>query len=458
MIIQKFGGTSLGKKGGIKGVVQIVIDTLAKENVAVVVSAFSDKSKNEGTTKKLIHASQLAIKRKTGFSKIIQELQNIHISYLKNIQNQKITIHTANFIEKKLSTLKDFLKAISIIGEMTSKSEDNILSVGEQLSAKIFSSFLEDQQVPTKYIDLSNILKQSTNEPNNIFFSRVEKKLQEYQKEAQKQVFVFTGFLGNLQDGILSSLGRGYTDFTASLLASAFKAKELQIWKEVDGIFSADPNLIPQAKLLSNIHPEEASELTYYGSEVIHPSVMSYVTKKKIPVCIKNTFFPQKKGTLIDKKKTYTEKNGATAITCKKNILVINIHSNKMLMAYGFMAEIFAIFQKYKVIIDIIATSEVNVSLTLDKQELPKPMVDELECLGRVTIQKKMSIISLVGRGLRKKIGAAGEMFSILAQSNINIEVISQGSSEINISCVICSKEADKAIKLLHKEIIEKYF
>ena len=455
MIIQKFGGTSLGKQKGINNIINIIADTLAKESVVVVVSALSDKNKKEGTTAKLIEASQLAIKGKTSFLKIIQELQEKHTSCLKPIKNPKIVYHANNFIEKKLTTLKEFLKAISIIGEMTSKSEDNILGVGEQLAAKIFTCFLEDNKIQAKYIDLANTLKQNSTEPNNLFFVRVEKKLQEYQKQVQKKVLVFTGFFGSLQDGILSNLGRGYTDFTASLLATALKANELQIWKEVDGVFSADPNLISQAKLLPSIHPEEAGELTYYGSEVIHSSVISYITKKEIPIRIKNTFFPKKAGTLIDKKKSSVI-SGAIAVTCKKNILVINIHSNKMLMAYGFMAKIFEVFKKYKVIIDIIATSEVNVSLTLDNQKIPKSMLQELDMLGRVSIQDKMSIISLVGRGLRKKIGSASEMFSVLAKGNINIEVISQGSSEINISCVIRSKDADKAIGMLHKKILEK--
>ena len=453
MIAQKFGGTSLGKKGGLKRATTIVVDYLKQDTIVVTVSALSDQDKKEGTTTKLLEAAQLAVKNKGGTQKIIQELQEKHFLYLHQIKSQKIKENCYKYVEKKLTALKEFLKAISIIGEMTHKSEDNILSVGEQLSAKIFAAFLEDRGVATKAVDLANLIKGNFIEADYKFFLEIEKKLKEYQTEAKEKVLIFTGFLGNFPHGILANLGRGYTDFTACLLATAFRVKELQIWKEVDGVFSADPNLIRKTKLLTSIHPEEAEELTYYGSEVIHPSAISYITQKPIPIHIKNTFDPEGEGTLVDAN-NISVASGAVAITCKKNILVLNIHSNKMLMAYGFMRRLFDIFSKYKIIIDIIATSKVNVSLTLNEQELPSAMMQELNVLGKVTINTQMSIISLVGRGLRQHVGSAGKMFSILASGNINIEVISQGSSEINISCVVCTKDADKALRLLHQEII----
>ena len=451
MIIKKFGGTSLGKKGGLDRIVKIVQSS--NEPLCVVVSAFSAHNKKEGTTNRLMEATELAGRGKTSFNKILKEILKNHLSYLKGWNNHKIAESCAQFIQSKIDNLEAFLRAISIIGETTYKSEDNILCVGEQLSAKIFAAKLEDYSIPAKAIDLSNLIRPTNKEKNKQFFTAIEKKLQKYRKESNQKILVFTGFLGNFYGGIIKSLGRGYTDFTAALLTSALKAKQLEIWKEVDGVFNADPNLVPNAKLISSIHPEEASELTYYGSEVVHPSVVNYIEKKKIPICIKNTFAPEKQGTtIISEAKEIKERT--MAATCKKNILLINIHSNKMLMAYGFMAEIFDIFSKYKIIIDIIATSEVNVSLTLAKQNLPKAMIKELKAIGNVTIQDKMSIVSLVGRGLRKKIGVAGKMFSTLAKGDINIEVISQGASEINISCVVCSKNADKSIYLLHKEIL----
>ena len=453
MIIKKFGGTSLGKKGGLDRIVKIVQESYQKESLCVVVSALSANHKKEGTTNRLIEATELAQKGKASFSKILKEILINHLSYLKGWNSPKIADFCAQFIKNKIDNLDAFLRAISIIGETTYKSEDNILCVGEQLASRIFAAKLEDCSIPAKAIDLSNLIRFKAREQNRKFFADIEKKLQKYRKESNQKVLVFTGFLGSFYGGIIKGLGRGYTDFTAALLTSALKANQLEIWKEVDGVFNADPSLVPNAKLIPCIHPEEASELTYYGSEVVHPSVVNYISKKKIPICIKNTFAPEKQGTIIISQAGRTEER-TMAVTCKKNILLINIHSNKMLMAYGFMAEIFDIFSKYKIVIDIIATSEVNVSLTLAKQDLPKSIIKELQAIGNITIQDKMSIVSLVGRGLRKKIGVAGKMFSTLAKGGINIEVISQGSSEINISCVVCGKDADKSIYLLHKEIL----
>ena len=450
MIVQKFGGTSLGRQGGFKRIVEIVKQVSIESNLIVVVSALSNAKKTEGITSKLMQASQLAVKGKSGFLKIIQEIEKLHIKLVEsNIKNEANKKAITEEIKEILKKTKNFLEATKIIGELTTRSIDNIISVGERLSAKIFTAILRENSIPATTFDLSELIKKDWVEISPKLFQNIQKNLNLLLKTAKKkEVLVFTGFIGKLPKGIMSALGRGYTDFTACLLALAAKAQELQIWKEVDGFFSADPNVVKNAKLLATIHPEETSELSYYGSEVIHPSAASYATKAKIPLRIKNTFNTKNEGTLITADHIQKSK-GAIAITCKRNIIVLNIYSNKMLMAYGFMGRLFNILRKYHIVIDLIATSEVNVSLTIENKELPASLLKDLAEIGKVTLQKNMSIISVVGKGLKKQMGASGKIFSTLGKAGINIEIISQGSSEINISCVIRSQDADKALVVL---------
>ncbi len=458
MIVQKFGGTSLGRKGGLKRVTDIVKKNSLQSdsNLIIVVSAFSSIKKSEGITAKLLQASQLAVKGKAGVSKIVQEIEDMHVDLINaNIKNKIINKKIKEETKEILKKNKNFLKATEIIGELTSRSIDNIISVGERLSAKIFAAVLQDNSIESQSIDLTEIIKTEWREVTPKLFQTIQKNLTLLLKNSKKKkVFVFTGFIGKLPNGILSTLGRGYTDFTACLLAVAAKAKEIQIWKEVDGVFSADPNIVENAKLLSTIHPEETSELSYYGSEVIHPSAVDFAIKGKIPLRIKNTFNVENEGTLVTLSHIQ-KKEGAIAVTCKRNIIVLNIYSNKMLIAYGFMGRLFNILRKYHIVIDLIATSEVNVSLTIENKELPASLLKDLGGIGKMTLQKNMSIISVVGKGLKKQMGAAGKMFSTLGKAGINIEIISQGSSEINISCVIRSQDADKALIALHKSMIE---
>ena len=456
MLVQKFGGTSLGRKGGLKRVTSIVKSYAEKERVAVVLSAFSSIKKEEGVTSMLLQASQLAVKGKKNFKKILKEIEELHLNLVTtNIKDDKIQNELKKEIRQELLKLQDFLSAIRIIGELTNLSIDNVLCVGERLAAKVFTAVLNSNNIPAVYVDLSGFIKKSFKEADLKLFKFIETRFKAFFKKADnKTIYVFSGFIGRLPGGILAALGRGYTDFTSALLATACKSRELQIWKEVDGIFTANPKTVKNATLLPVIHPEEVAELTYYGSEVIHPATVNYVTKAKIAMRIKNTFNTENEGTLIDI--NYAPKiEGAIAVTCKQDILVINIHSNKMLMAYGFMDQLFSIFKKYCLVIDLIATSEVNVSLTIENKYLPKQLLVELSEIGKVTVKKQMAIISLVGKGLKNQLGAAGKMFSTLAKENINIEIISQGSSEINISCVILAQDAENALIALHNKMIK---
>jgi len=253
------------------------------------------------------------------------------------------------------------------------------------------------------------------------------------------------------------------------LCAVALGAGELQVWKEVDGIFTADPRKVPTARLVPVITPDEAAELTYYGSEVIHPFTMEQVIRAKIPIRIKNVENPKGSGTIIYPQPDRNDPAAApgqgvggaglqprlpTAITVKDQIVVINIHSNRKTISHGFLARIFGTLDRAGVVVDLISTSEVHLSMAMqdfDSKKKLDRLVRELEKIGHITVSQNMAILSLVGRNMRHMVGIAGKMFSTLAEGNINIEMISQGSSEINVSTVIKEEDSIKALNLIHR-------
>lgn len=303
---------------------------------------------------------------------------------------------------------------------------------------------------------------------------------------------------------MLQQVGRGYTDLLSALLAVGVGASELQIWKEVDGIFTADPRKVPTARLLPIISPEEAAELTYYGSEVVHPFTMEQVIRRKIPIRIKNVENPLGGGTVIHPdldadavdiapvevenldllayQAAVRSLNGEktlklpTAVTIKENIVVLNVNSDRKSVSHGFLARIFGILDRFGVVVDLISTSEVYVSMAIEddvqKKVLDK-VVKELRKCGtvsllsvvqnsassdvpnQVSVHHQMAILSLIGKHMRRHVGMAGRMFTTLGQGNINIEMISQGANEVNISCVIESRDAVKALNLIHQSCLQ---
>jgi aspartate kinase len=304
-------------------------------------------------------------------------------------------------------------------------------------------------------------------------------------RECGSRVPVVTGFFGPVPGSLLRQVGRGYTDLCSALLSVGLQASELQIWKEVDGIFTADPRKVCTARLLSSISPEEAAELTYYGSEVVHPFTMEQVIRKSIPIRIKNVENPRGAGTVIrpDREEhaiiarpvpdpvTFQSLHGLaletevsrrkklpTAVTIKENIAIFNIKSNRKSVSHGFLAGIFSTLDRFGVVVDLISTSEVHVSMAIH-DNLPKKLFErlirDLKQHGTVDIHKDMTILSLVGKEMKNMVGIAGRMFTTLAQGNVNIEMISQGASEINISCVIQARDAIKALNLIHQSCLQ---
>ena len=402
------------------------------------------------------------------YVKIITTVRDDHIQAAKNyINSSEIMESLSKDIEDECQDLITFLAAAQRVGEISIKSTDKIVSKGEILSSRFMAALLLDRGVDSQYVDLSEIVDfEIPDGLDQAFYLNLTRVLKERLWACGEKVPVITGYFGTIPGGLLDQIGRGYTDLCAALIAVGVEAEELQVWKEVDGIFTADPRKVPTARLLAEISPAEAAELTFYGSEVIHPFTMEQVIRARIPIRIKNVNNPRGSGTVIrpDKleklsssipghdSKLFRTRSASllsedqrpkrpTAVTIKHKIIVINVHSNKRSLSHGFFAKIFSTLDKWRLSVDLISTSEVHVSMALHSEsalvsgggEDEKRIVDhdlrgaieELRRYGTVDIIDGMAILSLVGKQMKDMVGCAGRMFSTLGENHINIEMIS---------------------------------
>ncbi|KAF9167290.1 Aspartokinase [Actinomortierella ambigua] len=485
-LVQKFGGTSIGKF--IENITGTIVQSYLPTNrVVVVCSARSSETKSKGTTNRLLNAAASALEPgSVEFVKIVQEIRDDHLEAARtHIGDSEILKRVETEIQQDCDRLKAFLEAAQIIEEISPRSKDIIMAVGEKLSCRIVAGLLEDRGVETEFVNLENVIEANfdINSLDQNFYDYLSRVFAAAVSKCGHRVPVVTGFFGCVPGSLLTSIGRGYTDLAAALIAVGLDAEELQVWKEVDGIFTADPRKVKGARLLNIITPEEASELTYYGSEVIHPFTMEQVIRAQIPIRIKNVMNPSGAGTIIfpDAPSGVSTPSGRmtpppsskvllengyqldlsrrhpTAVTIKDNIWVLNIHSNRKSVSHGFFAQIFGTLDRYGIAVDLISTSEVHISMALggnvNEVEMEKAMAS-LRSIGSVELMKNMAILSLVGKQMKNMVGISGRMFSTLAKANINIEMISQGASEINISCVILEAQAIQAMNVIHEELL----
>lgn len=553
-LVQKYGGTSVGKFAT-KIAQDIVSGYLDQNKVVIVCSARSGKTKALGTTNLLLRAASEALQRNPApsipstpgtvtpawmngftrqsspsspvsgspspfssfnlgsasarhqplFSATVDTIRADHLSAARtSIKNAAVLRDIETEIEADCEALRAFLFAAQVIDEISPRSKDSIVGFGERLACKLMTAVLRDNGVDAEFVSLENVVppmeerdSSQTEALDQSFYDRVAQAVGERIKLCSPRVPVVTGFFGPVPGSLLRQVGRGYTDLLAALAAVGLEASELQIWKEVDGIFTADPRKVPTARLIPIISPDEAAELTYYGSEVVHPFTMEQVIRRKIPIRIKNVENPKGGGTVIypdsdvDAPQLQQEleadpfrgaileepvslealqdlsvaaeehphKRLPTAVTIKENIVVLNVNSNRKSVSHGFLAGIFGTLDRFGVVVDLISTSEVHVSMAIEDQGLDKKLLDrlikELRKSGSVSAHRDMAILSLVGKQMRNMVGIAGRMFTTLAQGNVNIEMISQGASEINISCVIDGRDAVKALNLIHQSCLQ---
>lgn len=449
MLVRKFGGTSMGSVDALRDVTNIVTSHKGKQ--VVVVSAMS------GVTDTLLDATNAALAGKRGKAKkVLTDLLTRHVETVeKTISNEKIQIELISYFEKVVTMLSGFLKAIEELGELSVRSRNKIMAVGERLAAKMLAGILTDAGHPAEQLDLEKSIPTKFKKADHDFYVATEKIFAQKVKKilAKGKTPVATGYFGWVPGGMLDSVGRGYSDYCAALIAAGMKAKELEIWTDVSGILTADPRKVKNTKILDEISSEAAAELAHFGAKVIHPQSIHPAIRAKIPVWIKNTFRPKDRGTVI-RRSIKNPKRVIASITSKKEVTSISIASFRMLLQYGFLAKIFDVFAKYETPIDVVSTSEVSVSVTIEDTKHLKEITKELKPVAKITVHPKKAIVCLVGSGIYKRKGVAGDIFTTLAKSGISVDQISQGASEINITLVIDEKDADKAVAALHKKFI----
>lgn len=431
------------------------------------------------------------------FRDIVETIRLDHLQAGKDAcsvwgSNSEILNAYTEQVNAECRMLLKILESAQFLKAVTDQTEDMIISVGEKLSCLYMTALLQSRGVPAAYLDLSDIIDFEVGKTlDEKFYLKIGLAIADKITALGPNVVpVITGYFGNVPGGLLKEIGRGYTDLCAALTAVGLRARELQIWKEVDGIFTADPRKVPTARLLDSVTPSEASELTFYGSEVIHPFTMDQVIKASIPIRIKNVMNPRNKGTVVlpdveeemrvrkpglFRGRSYSSLSQSnqpkrpTAVTTKRGITVLNVHSKRRTRAHGFLRSIFDIFDNHGLSVDLIASSEVHVSMALhseiallsgngeDEMKIEsnalQGAIDDLSVWGDVDLVPGMAIISLVGRQLRSMVGISGRFFSTLGEHGINIEMISQGASEINIGCVIEEKDADRALNVVHTNL-----
>lgn len=387
----------------------------------------------------------------------------------ESITNHAILEDYLAELARECDHLVKTLESAQHLEEVTLRAENKIISKGEKLAARYMAALLNDRGVPAQFVDLSDIVQKYNMSANrDSFYGELAQGIALEVLGCGDKLPVVTGYFGNYATGLLHSIGRGYTDLCAALVAVGLGAQELQIWKEIDGIFTGDPRKIPTARLIPSVSPSEAAELSFYGSEVIHPFTMEQVIRERIPIRIKNVMNPRGSGTVIVPDPANTvdplrpgqlfrtrstlsasmvqyEPRRPTAVTAKRNIVVINVHSSRRTRAEGFLARIFGILDKWHLSVDLIASSEVHVSMAchISRGPIHSPVVanggsdseddiklederldgvvTDLADLGNVSLAFGMAIISLVGKDLRDNTGISGEFFSVLGENHINV-------------------------------------
>ncbi len=435
MIVMKFGGTSVGNADRIRNSAGIV-KSFIKKNPVVVVSAVAK------ITDALIRlANECANGKGSG---ALEDIKKMHHEILEQLKIEK-SLLDEDF--RELSELSDKTKSEKYLDD---KALDCFQSFGERMSSKIFAGQLAKTGLKSKSFNswelgLLTDSEFGNAEPLESAYANIKNSIRKFEGMP-----VITGFIGKNENGEITTLGRGGSDYTAAIVGAAVNADEIQIWTDVNGVMTADPRVVSSAKTIEIVSFAEASELAYFGAKVLHPKTILPAMRKNIPVKVLNSFNPKYRGTtIINKSQKY--RHTIKAITYKKNITLINIDSTRMLGAYGFLARLFDIFDEYKKSVDVVSTSEVSVTLTIDNDEKIGNIVSELKEIAEVEVKKGKSIICIIGEGLRNTPGIAGKTFTALGKYKINVEMISQGASEINLTFIIDGKYAEKAVKILHK-------
>lgn len=436
MKVLKFGGTSVGSAERIKSVAKLIHDGEPK---IVVLSAMS------GTTNTLVEISGYLYKNER--QKALDIIQNLELNYFITISE---LFETEVFVKKGkefVQTIFTYLRSF-INKDFYPLQEKAVVAQGEILSTTLMHYYLEECNIPNSLLSALDFMRIDKDCEPDYFY--IHQNLQREMSRPDIQPLIITqGFICRNAYGEIDNLTRGGSDYSAALIGAALKAEEIQIWTDIDGIHNNDPRIVEHTKAIRRLSFDEAAELAYFGAKILHPSSIQPAKKERIPVRLKNTLHPQDEGTLITKE---SPAENIKAVAAKDGITAINIKSTNMLLAYGFLRKVFEVFEAWKTPIDMIATSEVAVSLTIDGTEHLEDIIKDLEKFGTIEVDKDLSIICIVGAFDADKSGLGAQVLKALEE--IPLRMISYGGSEHNISMLVNKEDKNKALIALSNNLL----
>lgn len=399
------------------------------------------------TTDALLRMASLAERGETeAAGSELDNLRDMHFSALVDLLEVPLYEEGKSAVDRLFKELESLMYGLSLIQEVSPRSMDTLLSFGERLSTSLIYYRALQKGLNVHFIDSRQIIKTDSHHGKaGVLEEETRQAITTRIQTGPGLLFVAQGFIASDSEGSTTTLGRGGSDYSATIIGAALEAEEVQIWTDVNGIMTSDPRLIPNAQTIGELSYDEAAELSYFGAKVIHPSTIQPAVEKRIPVWVKNTSDPEGPASRIHISGSNT---GIQAIAGKKAVTLINVRSSRMLNAYGFLRRIFEVFETYRVPVDLVATSEVSVSLTIDDGERIAEVKAALEVFSTVTVERDKAIISLVGQDLWKQSRFTARVFSALV--DIPVRMISLGSSDINLSLVIPEDQLDSAIQSLH--------
>lgn len=460
MQVLKFGGTSVANAENISKVVAIVKETVKKDTTVVVVSALG------GVTDLLLGAAALAADGDELYKEKLTTIEQRHIEAVKQLIPVAQQSQLLSLVKKSCNEIEDICNGIFLLRELTARSKDRIGSYGEWLSSQIIAAKFKADGTDAVWKDARELITTNSDFTSaEVDFVATDKKINDFFSGEKSSLFILPGFIAADRNGVTTTLGRGGSDYTAAILASALQADLLEIWTDVSGMMTADPRLTNNARIIPNISYQEAMELSHFGAKVIYPPTIQPVMSKGIPVWIKNTFAPADKGTVIE---SLTKGKGdiVRGISSINNIALISLEGSGMIGIPGFSKRLFEALSSEKINVILItqSSSEHSICVGIDSSsvEKAKQVVDAafaneiaLQKVEPLIIEAELSIVALVGESMKNHTGISGRMFSAMGRNGVNIRAIAQGSSEKNISAVIATKDVRKAINVLHEEFFE---
>lgn len=445
MIVMKFGGTSVQDAAAIDRVADIVRERLAEKPV-VVVSALA-----KITDQLLAMAAAAGNADRQNALALACAARKRHYETALDLLGKRAFEQIAPDLEADFNALDDLLRGVVAVGELTPRTTDIISGFGERISSRIAAAAFSQRSIQATHVDARRCIVTDNNFGKAVpQFEETNSRLTEMVRPLLERgrIPVMGGFIGATRDGVSTTLGRGGSDFSAAIIGAGLDAKRIEVWTDVDGMMTTDPNLCPQARRIKNISFEEAAELAYFGAKVLHPATLLPAIQKNIPVLILNSSNPQCEGTRITATAPKS-RNIFKAIAAKKRITVVDVVATRMLMAHGFLKSIFEVFANHRCPVDMVSTSEVSVSVTVDSNESIAAIAADLGKLADVKYEGRKAIVCLVGENISNTPGIAAKVFSAIP--DVNIQMISQGASEINISFVIDEADVPQVVSRLHQ-------